>query len=343
MSEPLLDCIDRALEKRRLVMENRALKAEVKKRSAPGVRILGETKQMQQMMQLLDAVIDTPADVLIQGETGTGKELVARYLHDHSQRSNHNFVAINCGAIPEELIESELFGAKSGAFTGAKESREGKFTFAQGGTVFLDEIEAMSAALQVKLLRVLEERSVTPVGSNTDVPLDIRVVAATKVDLNTLVEQGQFRSDLFYRLNLLKVQIPPLRARKADIPLLYKHFSSIAATRFHKPMQPISAALEAKLMSFDWPGNVRELRNHAERHILLADTLDQDLDELNTQSLSLAEKVSYYEQSLIEEALAQSQGSIKQAMQLLKLPRKTLYDKMNKYGLSRTMFVAEEE
>ena len=343
VSEPLLDCIDRALEKRRLVMENRALKAEVKKRSAPGVRILGETKQMQQMMQLLDAVIDTPADVLIQGETGTGKELVARYLHDHSQRSNHNFVAINCGAIPEELIESELFGAKSGAFTGAKESREGKFTFAQGGTVFLDEIEAMSAALQVKLLRVLEERSVTPVGSNTDVPLDIRVVAATKVDLNTLVEQGQFRSDLFYRLNLLKVQIPPLRARKADIPLLYKHFSSIAATRFHKPMQPISAALEAKLMSFDWPGNVRELRNHAERHILLADTLDQDLDELNTQSLSLAEKVSYYEQSLIEEALAQSQGSIKQAMQLLKLPRKTLYDKMNKYGLSRTMFVAEEE
>ena len=209
--------------------------------------------------------------------------------------------------------------------------------------MFLDEIEAMSAALQVKLLRVLEERSVTPVGSNTDVPLDIRVVAATKVDLNTLVEQGQFRSDLFYRLNLLKVQIPPLRARKADIPLLYKHFSSIAATRFHKPMQPISAALEAKLMSFDWPGNVRELRNHAERHILLADTLDQDLDELNTQSLSLAEKVSYYEQSLIEEALAQSQGSIKQAMQLLKLPRKTLYDKMNKYGLSRTMFVAEEE
>ncbi|AUJ71921.1 sigma-54-dependent transcriptional regulator [Pseudoalteromonas sp. NC201] len=344
VSEPLLDCIARALDKRRLVMENRELKAQVKKKSAPGVRILGETKQMQQMLHLLDAVIDTPADVLIEGETGTGKELVARYLHDHSARSNHNFVAINCGAIPEELIESELFGAKSGAFTGAKESREGKFSFAQGGTVFLDEIEAMSAALQVKLLRVLEERSVTPVGSNTAIALDIRVVAATKVDLQTLVAQGKFRSDLFYRLNLVKVMIPSLRSRKADIPLLYKHFSSIAATRFHKPMQPISPELEAQLLAQDWPGNVRELRNHAERHILLggAMTTSNMQSNLSDETLSLAEKVSYYEQSLIEEALAQSQGSIKDAMNLLKVPRKTLYDKMNKYGLNRTMFTNDD-
>lgn len=345
VSEPLLDCIERALDKRRLVMENRELKAQVKKKSAPGVRILGETKQMQQMLHLLDAVIDTPADVLIEGETGTGKELVARYLHDHSERSNHNFVAINCGAIPEELIESELFGAKSGAFTGAKESREGKFSFAQGGTVFLDEIEAMSAALQVKLLRVLEERSVTPVGSNTAIALDIRVVAATKVDLQTLVAQGKFRSDLFYRLNLVKVMIPSLRSRKADIPLLYKHFSSIAATRFHKPMQPISPELEAQLLAQDWPGNVRELRNHAERHILLggAMTASNNIQSnLSDETLSLAEKVSYYEQSLIEEALAQSQGSIKDAMNLLKVPRKTLYDKMSKYGLNRTMFTKDD-
>ncbi|MCG7552795.1 sigma-54 dependent transcriptional regulator [Pseudoalteromonas sp. Of11M-6] len=344
VSEPLLDCIERALDKRRLVMENRELKAQVKKKSAPGVRILGETKQMQQMLHLLDAVIDTPADVLIEGETGTGKELVARYLHDHSERSNHNFVAINCGAIPEELIESELFGAKSGAFTGAKESREGKFSFAQGGTVFLDEIEAMSAALQVKLLRVLEERSVTPVGSNTAIALEIRVVAATKVDLQTLVAQGKFRSDLFYRLNLVKVMIPSLRSRKADIPLLYKHFSSIAATRFHKPMQPISPELEAQLLAQDWPGNVRELRNHAERHILLggAMTTSNMQSNLSDETLSLAEKVSYYEQSLIEEALAQSQGSIKDAMNLLKVPRKTLYDKMIKYGLNRTMFTNDD-
>ncbi|PAX99582.1 DNA-binding response regulator [Pseudoalteromonas sp. HM-SA03] len=344
VSEPLLDCIERALDKRRLVMENRELKAQVKKKSAPGVRILGETKQMQQMLHLLDAVIDTPADVLIEGETGTGKELVARYLHDHSERSNHNFVAINCGAIPEELIESELFGAKSGAFTGAKESREGKFSFAQGGTVFLDEIEAMSAALQVKLLRVLEERSVTPVGSNTAIALDIRVVAATKVDLQTLVAQGKFRSDLFYRLNLVKVMIPSLRSRKADIPLLYKHFSSIAATRFHKPMQPVSPELEAQLLAQDWPGNVRELRNHAERHILLggAMTTSNMQSNLSDETLSLAEKVSYYEQSLIEEALAQSQGSIKDAMNLLKVPRKTLYDKMSKYGLNRTMFTNDD-
>ncbi|MBB1471160.1 sigma-54-dependent Fis family transcriptional regulator, partial [Pseudoalteromonas sp. SG41-5] len=208
LTEQLLDCIARACDKRALVMENRALKLAVEKTSAPGVRILGETVQMQQMMHLLNAVIDTPADVMIEGETGTGKELVARFLHDQSSRSNCNFVAINCGAIPEQLIESELFGAASGAFTGATHSRQGKFEFAQGGTVFLDEIESTPASLQVKLLRVLEERKVTPVGANTAVDLDIRIVAATKVDLLSLVEKGDFRADLYYRLNLVRVSIP---------------------------------------------------------------------------------------------------------------------------------------
>ncbi|WP_105189161.1 sigma-54-dependent transcriptional regulator [Pseudoalteromonas sp. T1lg48] len=339
ITEQLLDCLARALDKRTLVLENRQLKRQVQKQSAPGVRILGETQQMQQMMQLLDAVIDTPADVLIEGETGTGKELVARYLHEQSQRANHHFVAINCGAIPEQLIESELFGAASGAYTGANQAREGKFTYANGGTVFLDEIEAMSPSLQVKLLRVLEERQVTPVGSNQGIELDIRVVAATKVDLQTLVDAGQFRADLYFRLNLVKVPIPALRQRKADIPLLYQHFLSIAATRFHKPTQPLSDALRARLMQYDWPGNVRELRNHAERTLLLGEQLaQQSVGTQEQEVLSLAQKVAYYEQSLIEDALAQSQGSIKEAMALLQIPRKTLYDKMAKYALQRTMY-----
>lgn len=343
LTEHVLDCIARACDKRSLVMENRALKVAVKKKSAPGVRILGETPQMQHMMNLLNAITDTPTDVMIEGETGTGKELVARYLHDQSIRSSSNFVAINCGAVPEQLIESELFGAASGAYTGATQSRQGKFEYAQGGTVFLDEIESTPMSLQVKLLRVLEERKVTPVGENKAIDLDVRIVAATKVDLLSLVESGEFRADLYYRLNLVKVNIPPLRERKADILLLFKHFSSIAATRYHKPPAPLSADVQQRLIAYDWPGNVRELRNQAERAVLLGAELAfnevtaQQLGGLSAD-LSLAEKVSFYEQSLIEYALEQNHGSIKMTMETLQIARKTLYDKMSKYNLNRDMF-----
>lgn len=343
LNEHLIDCIARACDKRSLVMENRALKRAVEKTSAPGVRILGDTPKMQHMMKLLNTVIDTPADILIEGETGTGKELVARYLHDHSNRSSCQFVAINCGAVPEQLIESELFGAVSGAYTGATKNRKGKFEFAQGGTVFLDEIESTPLSLQVKLLRVLEERKVTPVGANHTVNLDIRIVAATKVDLLALVNEGGFRADLYYRLSLVKVSIPALRDRKADIPLLFKHFSSIAATRFYKPLAALNVELEQRLLAYDWPGNVRELRNQAERAVLLGPELafaqsDSADQQVLSQDLSLAEKVSYYEQSLIEEALERNHGSIKNTMGTLQIARKTLYDKMSKYGLNRDMF-----
>lgn len=344
LNENLLDCIARALDKRALVIENRALKRAVEKTSAPGVRILGETLKMQHMMNLLNTVIDTPADVLIEGETGTGKELVARYLHDHSNRSSCQFVAINCGAVPEQLIESELFGAVSGAYTGATQDRKGKFEFAQGGTVFLDEIESTPLSLQVKLLRVLEERKVTPVGANKAIELDIRIVAATKVDLLSLVEKGEFRADLYYRLSLVKVSIPALRDRKADIPLLFKHFSSIAATRFHKPLGALNIELQQRLLAHDWPGNVRELRNQAERAVLLGpDLAFAQSDSSSSGSslsldLSLVEKVSFYEQSLIEEALELNHGSIKDTMATLQIARKTLYDKMSKYNLNRDMF-----
>lgn len=344
LNENLLDCIARACDKRSLVMENRALKVAVKKTSAPGVRILGETPKMQHMMHLLNTVIDTPTDVMIEGETGTGKELVARYLHDQSNRSGSNFVAINCGAVPEQLIESELFGAASGAYTGATQRRKGKFEFAQGGTVFLDEIESTPLSLQVKLLRVLEERKVTPIGDNDAIDLDIRIVAATKVDLLSLVEKGAFRADLYYRLSLVKVSIPALRDRKADILLLFKHFSSIAATRYHKPPPLLNTEVQQRLQAYDWPGNVRELRNQAERAVLLGAELAFSVNSTQPQGelspdLSLSEKVFFYEQSLIEDALERNHGSIKNTMETLQIARKTLYDKMSKYNLNRDMFI----
>lgn len=340
INEQLLDSVSRAVEKRALVMENRRLKAYLNASKA-GPRILGDTPEMQKMMALLDAVVDTPADVLIHGETGAGKEMVARYLHERSDRAKANFVAINCGALPDTLIESELFGSRKGAYTGANENRIGKLEFAQGGTVFLDEIESMPLAMQVKLLRVIEERKVTPVGSNKSIALDIRFVAATKVDLLTSAEQGLFRSDLYYRLNLVTVHIPPLRARKSDIPLLFRHFSSIAAGRFHKPLRAVSSEELNQMMQYDWPGNVRELRNVAERQVLLG--LPVELPQgssiaMPADDLALSEKVAFFECALIEEALSQTSGSVKEAIALLKLPRKTFYDKVAKYGIERSKF-----
>ncbi|MBB1488578.1 sigma-54-dependent transcriptional regulator [Oceanospirillum sediminis] len=341
VNETLPDTVSRALEKRRLVLENRQLKDQLRQNKEPGVRILGDTPVMQEMMSLLNAVVDTPADVLIHGETGTGKELVARFLHEHSHRAQANFVALNCAAIPENLIESELFGVRKGAYTGAEEHRAGKFEFAHQGTLFLDEIEATPLSLQIKLLRVLEERKVTPVGSNEAIDLDIRIIAATKTDLLQQADLGDFRHDLYYRLNLVKVDIPPLRARKADIPLLFKHFSSIAANRFHKSLLPLDSNQLQQLISYDWPGNVRELRNTAERHVLLGTDIQLSSSATSpafSEDLSLSEKVAFYEQSLLEDALQQTSGSVKQALEILRLPRKTFYDKMAKYGLERSRY-----
>jgi two-component system C4-dicarboxylate transport response regulator DctD len=281
--------------------------------------------------------------VLIEGETGSGKEMVARYLHDNSARSDQHFVAINCGAIPEQLIESELFGSEAGAFTGADKKRIGKFEFANGGTLFLDEIESTPLSVQIRLLRVLEERKVTPLGSNQSVNLNIRVVAATKTNLEQLSQQGEFRLDLYYRLNLLQVAIPPLRQRRQDIPLLFKHFAMLAAARYHKPVLPLNQLQLDSLLSHHWPGNVRELRNLAERFVLLgpeAAFMQQGLALPDTigSAMGLSERVAFFEQMLIEEALNATKGSIKETMQALNLPRKTLYDKMRKYGLIRSQF-----
>ncbi len=350
----LVEISRRALEKRALVLANRHLQAVVQRQQQPGLRILGQSQPMQQLRQTLDAVLDAPADVLIYGETGCGKELVARYLHEQSNRRDANFVAINCGAIPEHLIESELFGSEAGAYTGADKSRAGKFEFANGGTLFLDEIESTPLALQVKLLRVLEERRVTRLGSNQALPLDIRVVAASKADLQALSQSGAFRADLYYRLSLVEVQLPPLRERPQDIGLLFSHFAQVAAARFHKAYQPLTGAQLDQLRAHHWPGNVRELRNMAERYVLLGATpgisqpgtsgqTDQhsqpDHGNMLGSSMTLQQRVECYEKMLLEEALNQHRGSIKAVMAELGIARKTLYDKMTKYQLVRRDFI----
>ena len=342
-NEHLLDTVKRALDKRALVLENRHLKIELEAHSSPGPRILGNAPSIVHMRHMLNQVMDAPADVMIDGETGTGKELVARYLHDHSIRKDKNFVALNCGAIPETIIESELFGAESGAYTGADKRRIGKFEYANGGTIFLDEIESTPMSLQVKLLRVLEERKVVRLGSNNSIALDIRIIAATKVDLLALCEEGVFRHDLYYRLNLVTIEIPPLRNRIEDIPLLFLHFSRVASARYHRELIPLTQEHKARLISHHWPGNVRELRNLAERYVLLgsAAAFNQQSDNKEEKStMSLPERVEFFESSLIEEALTNNNGSIKGTMDELMLARKTLYDKMKKYDLVRETFLS---
>ena len=338
-SERLVDTVKRALEKRRLTLENRDLKIELNEQAALGPRLIGKTTVMKSLRRSINQLADTSADILLMGETGTGKELAARSLHEHSSRREYNFVAINCGAIPENLIESELFGHEKGAFTGAETRRIGKFEYADRGTVFLDEIESMPMLAQVRLLRVLQERRLERLGSNEGIDLDIRIIAASKMDLKSAADRGEFREDLFYRLNVVTLELPPLRERREDIPLLFQHFLLISAARYGKEAPAVQQDFSRSLMSYNWPGNVRELRNAAERFVLLGDESDLRLDDGSGSSpyipMSLPEHVEVFERALIEQALSESGGVIKQTMERLGLPRKTLYDKMQKYGLDK--------
>ncbi len=345
-TDVLLETVQRAQEKRLLTLENRQLRVEVEIHERPGPRIIGSHPDVKKLRDTLNHIKDTPADVLINGDTGCGKELVARYLHSHSKRGDKAFVAINCGAIPENLIESELFGHEAGAFTGAGKKRVGKFQYANGGTLFLDEIESMPMALQIKMLRVLEERAVEPLGGNQQIPLNIRVVAATKVDLKELSDQGGFRLDLYYRLNVVQVHIPPLKDRREDVPVLFEHFVWMAANRYGSEVQPLTATQRQHLLSHDWPGNVRELRNLAECFVLLGgerafENMLHGKDDASSR-ITLAEQVSRYEEMLLRETLTRHQGRLKDAQEELGLGRKTLYEKMKKYELDKSAFKAVE-
>ncbi len=334
-----METVSRAMEKRKLTLENQQLKRSLKASQTLGPRIIGETASIQELRETIAHIADTDADILLFGETGTGKELIARSLHEQSSRREQNFVAVNCGAVPENLIESELYGHEKGAFTGADAKRIGKFEHAQGGTLFLDEIESMPMQAQIRLLRVLQERVIERVGSNELIPLNIRVIAATKVDLRQAAMEGTFRQDLYYRLNIVTLDLPPLRERKEDIPTLFHHFLLVAAARYGKAATALASQDLQHLMNHDWPGNVRELRNVAERFVLLGKLAQLD-DAPATTTLSLTDQVAEFEKVAIEKALVECNGSIKHTMEVLAIPRKTLYDKMQKYRIDKEMYKA---
>ena len=338
-SDALLDSVRRALALRALVMDNRSLRLALSDRQLLSSRLVGVSPAMLRLREQIGALAATKADVLILGETGSGKEVVARALHDLSARRNGPFVAINAGALAESVVESELFGHEPGAFTGAQKRRIGKFEFANGGTLFLDEIESMSLDVQVKLLRLLQERVVERLGGNQLIPLDIRVIAATKEDLRQAADQGRFRADLYYRLNVAPLRIAPLRERGEDVLMLFDYFAGEASVRHDLTPNVLQPAQRALLLPHTWPGNVRELQNVAERFALgLELALDNSAEGQpaagNEVAGGLSEQVEHFEKSLIAAELERTHSSMRSLAEALGVPRKTLHDKLRKHGLN---------
>jgi transcriptional regulator with PAS, ATPase and Fis domain len=319
----------------------------------PFAHIIGECDHMRKVFQLVERVADTDSTILLNGETGTGKGLVAKAIHQSSYRRNKPFVQINCGAIPENLLESELFGHVRGAFTGATAPKKGKFEQADGGTIFLDEIGDMSPDLQVKVLRALEEREFEPVGGCKTIKVDVRVIAATHRDLKQQVKDGSFREDLYYRLYVIPIQIAPLRARKADIPLLADYFMSKFNLDKHMAVEGIATQALSMMIEYEWPGNVRELRNVMERLVVIkgegeisaADlpeeirTVENILDlpaiEFSDEGICLNTAVNEFEKNLIYKSLEKSQWVKKKAAKLLHLKRTTLVEKIKRHELEQ--------
>ncbi|MCP4992389.1 MAG: sigma-54-dependent Fis family transcriptional regulator [Gammaproteobacteria bacterium] len=342
--ELLTDRIQRAWEKRQLVLENRKLRRIVHRGASLENRLIGRSRVMGHLRQQIVMLAETPVDVVINGATGTGKELVAHSLHDWSRRSDKPFVAVNCGAIPEALFESELFGHEKGAFTGAGGRRIGKIEHAQGGTLFLDEIESMPLNFQIKLLRVLQERKLERIGSNTEVNLNIWVIAATKVNLEQASERGEFREDLYYRFNVAEIFLPNLAERQEDIPLLFDFYANKAAYQFDRTYAEPGEEDMATLMSFSWPGNVRQLKNIAERYVLgigpmrsICAILGQpeESTEEKVTVCGLSERVQQFERQIIIHSLRKHNANILDVMEELQIPRRTLNNKMTQYAIKR--------
>jgi two-component system C4-dicarboxylate transport response regulator DctD len=346
-ADHLVAVVRRALDKRRLVLENRRLRAAVDAGGEAVHPLLGQSAAMQRLRQFVATIGPTGADVLINGETGTGKEVLARALHaagtsrlpdaagnggmpNAAGSGSGPFVAINCAALPESMFESEMFGHEAGAFTGAQKRRIGKFEFARGGTVFLDEIESMPLTLQAKLLRVLQERVVERLGGNASVPVDCRVVCASKADLAALSATGAFRSDLYYRIATVAVDLPPLRAHPEDIPLLLAHFVQQACRRYQRPVPDWTAQQLADWSARPWPGNVRELKGFADRLVL---GVGETVAAVDAEPLPLPKRLELVEKKWLREALAAADGQVALAAERLGIPKKTLYDKLKRYEL----------
>jgi len=342
--ERLLVILRNALKQGQLLRENRELE-----RTHPGRdEMVGRSKAMQEIRDTIDRVADTDARILIMGENGTGKELVARAVHQQSRRAAAPFVEVNCAAIPEELIESELFGHVKGSFTGAIANRLGKFEQADGGTLFLDEIGDMSLAAQAKVLRVLQEGQLEKVGGNETRRVDVRVIAATNKDLLLEASEGRFREDLYYRLNVVPIRVPPLRQRREDIPLLVEYFLARVAESLGRTLKQLSPQAMEKLQTYGWPGNVRELRNSIERMVILSRGDTIELSEIQLESPSsrrTPDDLMAHEtfQAFKDEAekryllakLAENDGNVSRTARALEMQRSNLYKKIEKYGLDK--------
>lgn len=352
--DEILSLIEKALSHSILEQENAQLRNALHSKYRFD-NIVGQSAEITEVLQLVEKVADSDATILITGESGTGKELVAKAIHYNSNRNNAGFVPINCGAIPSELLESELFGHIKGAFTGAINNRVGRFELADKGTLFLDEIGDMSPTLQVKLLRVLQERKFEPVGSTKTQEADVRIITATNIDLDKAVKEGRFREDLFYRLNVIPIHIPPLRQRRTDIPLLLHHFIDRYNQSQRKNITGISTEAMELLFNYSWPGNIRELENLIERMIILKGQGQIDIDDLPSRykgtkypthsdrvdipsdGMDFNMAVDRYENALILRALEKTGWNRNQAALLLKLNRTTLVEKIKKKGLKQPL------
>jgi len=329
-----------AVNQRRLVAENLQLREKVVELSLQD-EIVGESPQVKKILEMIDTVAQTDATVMIRGESGTGKELVAQAIHGKSNRRYFPIISINCGAFPEGLLESELFGHEKGAFTGAQHKRKGKLEMANGGTLFFDEIGNITMKMQMDLLRVIETKQFTPLGSNKVVNVDFRVIAATNSDLEKKVTEKDFREDLYYRLNVFSIQIPPLRERTGDIPPIARYFLEKYARSMNKNVTDISPEAMKILVQYDWPGNIRELRNTIERALVVVGKKNRiEPDDLNLLFLSKGtptggDSLEDIEKVHIRRILEQSDWNISKSAETLKIDRVTLYNKIKKYGLQR--------
>jgi DNA-binding NtrC family response regulator len=330
--------IEKLVERQRLIEENLSLHQKLEERYR-FENIIAKSSRMQQVIEAIKVVATSNATVLITGETGTGKELVARAIHSQSPRRGKPFVAVSCAALPESLLESELFGHEKGSFTGAYAQKKGKFEFANRGTLFLDEIGEMSANIQVHLLRVLEEKEFNRVGGNEPTKVDVRVISATNREIKEAVTKGQFREDLYYRLNVVNIELPPLRERREDIPLLAQIFLKKFALENNKEISRFSAEATDFMLRYDWPGNVRELENAIERAVILAQKPVIGIDDLPQQtlvahSITLEKNLRQVEKNHIMNVLAQTRGNYTEAAKALGISRMTLYNKAKSYGIN---------
>lgn len=332
--------VRRILESRKLELENIILRQELSQRPLAFPNIIGSSEPMQRVFALMEKVIPSKSNILITGESGTGKGLVAQAIHESGPRRDKPFISINCGAIPENLLESELFGHKKGAFTSAVEDKKGLITMANTGTLFLDEIGELPPALQVKLLHVIQNKELTPVGDTRPIIVDVRIIAATNADLQKRVKEGRFREDLYYRLNVIEIKMPALRERKDDIPLLIKHYLNEFSNESVRKIKDVDYEAMQAIMAYDWPGNVRELRNTIERAVVLAEgdviTIHDLPDRLRTLDIegvptsSLRQALDCFEREYIKRSLTENKGNKEATAEKLGIDLATLYRKIKK-------------